>query len=172
MSNWIEPSHGFETKNFVRCPSCNEGRHFYGHLLKDFRNGLTFGPWACDECGVFSEFRCDGLGVEDLRIRISTTRAPLVKKYVLLERDEIKLVIKASLPSDWAEANEEYLYNSHTCPTNYLTSTVAILLGVGKNADSDPHGVFQYVTSAPVPANDDPANATCPDWMELFGIKE
>jgi hypothetical protein len=172
MSDWIEATLGIETKHYALCPSCGKGRHFYGHLIDRFHDGFSFGPWACDECGFFADFRCVGLEESDLRIKPSTTRAPLVRKYVLLQRGELRLVVETEIATDWDEDNEAYLFDSHTCPTNYIGDVVAILLGTGEDCDSDPHGVFEYVCSVEKPAEFDDLNVDGVEWLKLFGITE
>ena len=48
-------------------------------------------------------------------------------------------------PEGWGY-NEEYFYNEHTCPTNYMTEVVKV---ISEDGNEDPHGIFAYVKTEP-----------------------
>lgn len=69
-----------------------------------------------------------------------------------------------------------FLYEQHTCPTNWIDRVVAIIA----DGDDDPHGFAKYVRSIPAPEGMDEAgdiddNCNTP-WLDLFpelrGAKE
>jgi len=41
--------------------------------------------------------------------------------------------------------HDEFYYNEHTCPTNYLRDVVEVIA----DGEVDPHGCFKFVTSVP-----------------------
>lgn len=44
---------------------------------------------------------------------------------------------------------QEYFFEDHTCPWNFLRFSIKV------NGDSDPHGIFRWVSSVPLPDNFD-----------------
>ena len=41
---------------------------------------------------------------------------------------------------------DDYFYNEHTCPTNFMPDVIGVRTDDG---DTDPHGLFAYVKTEP-----------------------
>lgn len=64
------------------------------------------------------------------------TRDPNKKVYLIVKKDN---------HANSADINEvrkscQFIYDSHTCPSNYLGGTVVL-----EGYDDDPHGIFRFV---------------------------
>lgn len=59
----------------------------------------------------------------------------LVDSFLIVEKDE-KPEKSESLE------NQQYFYEEHTCPTNWLMKVEEV---IDKNGNHDPHGAFKYV---------------------------
>ena len=80
---------------------------------------------------------------------------------LMIEPDEhpVYIVVKSYMAADDPDADKEYFYEEHTCPTNVLPCEAII-----ENGDEDPHGVLTFVRSIPIPADYDGTA----DWRTLF----
>jgi hypothetical protein len=133
----------------ILCPNCEEGKSCVSHLFD--RSWVNFGPWHCDECGT--QYRGTINSPEDIDVEILNKPADkkLLTLLVLEPHDRpVYLVLKDKAYEGSADG-KEYLYNEHTCPTNYASQIETIIDG----DDYDPHGIFQYVGSAFVADNFD-----------------
>lgn len=140
-----------KVQKFFSCPACGEAEAFsYGHLVEKAATGgqeYSWGSWYCDECGagVRGAVQVDGTTTVEL------TGEKNIETRVLLKLDSsspIFLIVRGHWrPEPGATANDgdEYFFNEHTCPTNYLKDVIAIFEG----DDSDPHGLFKYVAAVP-----------------------
>jgi hypothetical protein len=70
----------------------------------------------------------------------------ICKTLVLLSIGKIYFVVeglcKSTSDYDELQKSEEYFYNEHTCPTNFIP-----ILMIAHNGDLDPHGLFRFIES-------------------------
>jgi hypothetical protein len=134
------------TKTHIVCPNCNEPSTTIDHLVDIMKDkpSCEIRGWYCDICGHQYSFTVDKqLNVTNLILTGNTVS----KSHVLLKNKNIGLVVEGSKYSDVRITNDEYYYNTHTCPTSYLKQVVRVIdLDKG---DCDPHGIFKYITTIP-----------------------
>lgn len=82
-------------------------------------------------------------------------RAPLA------DGKNVHIVLSKS--SSNTDEQDEFLYNEHTCPVNFLGVEV-----ITDGDDMDPHGIFEYVQTIPAPADIDLDNITLDEMRALF----
>jgi hypothetical protein len=132
------------TKRFFRCPNCNGQEFAVEHLMGKHTKA---GPWGCDDCGQAWWVEIKGEAVE-------ATRAPQhdygPHVAVILEIPPQKEPIRFKLHArqySLERTNEEarFLYEEHTCPTNWLGEVTDLYLG----EDPDPHHIIRFVESRP-----------------------
>lgn len=129
---------------FLKCTTegC-DGEWRVDHLNPGF---VTF--WSCEEChAAFRiarlrewDFEIEPTGMKDSPITVtlrSQTVPPITVKvnawrYTHSQHDS----------KEEFEENERYLYDQHTCPTNWLSQVEEI----EANGDRDPHGLFEFVS--------------------------
>lgn len=85
------------------------------------------------------------------------------------EAHPLYLVIKARRwpDSDTAEeraSHDQYFYDEHTCPTNWIDDVLAII----SDGDEDPHGFATFVRRIPAPDDMSEDGDPEPAWSELF----
>ena len=78
---------------------------------------------------------------------------------VLLKRNGIYLIVNGH-----GNGNDEYFYNEHTCPTNYMQDVEAVIY----EKDADPHGVFEWVATIDKPEDWDYGPEEFEEWCALF----
>jgi len=132
-----------KTKHHVECPHCHKPAGTIDHLIG--RNIDT--SWYCDNCG--GRYRLVmGKGTvftEPLDERIDPT-------LVFLRNGDVLLAVKgreftAGGKATALEGHEEYFYNTHTCPTNFMGEVEAVI--DMRTGNDDPHGIFEYVCTIP-----------------------
>jgi ribosomal protein S27AE len=154
-------------KKFFDCPACGQGEFRYDHL----EPGRSWGSWACDECGVWIDGTISAAGLPQVKY---SEKLPNIPTLVLLRlRKPLKdgafvhAVIEAKChdgKEDLIGSGDEFLYNEHTCPTNWLG--IAIIID---GEDTDPHGVFEWVATVKRPDDWDMDNERDFDGLcELF----
>ena len=149
------------SKQFLLCPYCGEYETGIDHLIN--RN-TTAGPWYCDNCGKAWSMKF----YENGDIEIIQREEMKQKTLVALRHNNIFLLVEGMVfNNDYS--SDEYYYNEHTCPTNYLRRVEVII--DGDNNDPDPHGLFEYMKAIPYPENYDICNASIEDLEKLFSIK-
>lgn len=160
------------TTVYAACPNCGFDRaHSVGHILADRSSNWrsSFGPWACDECGV----SVTGKVNDDNSVDFELTEGQQVACYTLLKIEPqtapVYFVISDKdynrrLGSEPFEGTD-YYYNEHTCPINWLRNQVVQVISEG---DTDPHGLATYVNSMDVPPGFDESTAGDNDWRALF----
>lgn len=166
-------------KTVLVCPGCDFPTEYStDHLWDEERRvGQSWGPWYCDNCGVgFTGTVLNGNGLNDIEIYTKSRQIPI---YVLLKHEPgeaccspIYIVLDTTLTISEGETFEQaaegldYLYEEHTCPTNWMRGDVVKIRYMG---DSDPHGVFEFVAAVPKTEDlDDPFEAFA-DIMEKEG---
>ena len=136
-----------QTKHLINCPNCGHADSGVDHLMGQ-EGDRTFGPWYCGACGTAYE------GVvkngKDVLIKVSEGRR-LDDTLVLLQlppqKESVYLVVKGMMfDGELNEDGKRYHYDQHTCPTNYLKDSVALIIG----NDDDPHGLFRFVRAIPM----------------------
>jgi len=125
---------------YIVCPTCLKGEHRVDHLLAGTKTS-----WYCNnvECG--RRFHLEVL--KDGRVVTEPEDERTIPTVVTLEskgpvRIEVQgfVIVKDGQEPDFS--HDEYHYNEHTCPVNYLGVEEVIDPTTG---DEDPHGIFQYV---------------------------
>ena len=133
------------TKTHIVCPGCSKPDNTIDHFL-EFNNPVST-QWYCDRCGEQYSFTVtkqnDELIVSDLKLTGNKKK----KCLILLKHDDIGLVIKGSNFSSGYNLQQEYFYNEHTCPVNYMSEVKEVF--DLKNQDIDPHGIFEYIGTLP-----------------------
>lgn len=78
-------------------------------------------------------------------IHTNSVHKGMYETLVLLELAGVYFVVEGVTkygPRDKVQDHEEYFYNEHTCPTNFIRIPL-----IAKDGDCDPHGVFTFVES-------------------------
>lgn len=160
-----------KTKRYFTCLACGIGEMYVEHLMD--RNG-TFGPWYCSNCGQAHRGKVEnGICHVELGKRKKEETSVLLK--MSPDAGDIFLIVKGSYFDDlndgrprpchpFSDDKDRYFYNEHTCPTNYLQSAIEIITIRNGEADADPHGIFQYVMTAP-PFDDEELHIAGPDCL-------
>lgn len=154
--------------DFLICPWCGAKSgcrvdHLYGEAPRGF------GPWYCEACGEAMEGTVQIGPLVQVHKAASTKR--MTPRLVLLKRDGPSPVyfvvsdhdhIDGVEPTDEErQVNAEYLYEEHSCPTNWLRDVVAVI----EDGDADPHGFLSFVRACPSPPGFDEHDV---DWATIF----
>lgn len=150
------------TKNYVHCPECDKQCSPIDHLKDGFKSW-----WYCENCGVQYEIK-----MKDGVIDVKATEKRHLNMFVFLKNENIGLIVKGfrdDPPDPEQLSNQEYFYDEHTCPTNYLKDVVAII--DLKDGDTDPHGIFQFCGFAdyPLDYSEEDCNYDFSKFIEYFG---
>jgi len=82
----------------------------------------------------------------------------------------IYLVVRATQyrPEEAVDSGDEYFYNQHTCPTNWIGDVEMVIA----DGSTDPHGVAQWVASIPAGdlLDDDDAAPGDRTKLETLGV--
>ncbi len=162
----IEPSGAriiAEMRHYVACPACGEkaGRidHLYSDVAKRSYRGRSqsVGPWVCDDCGagyrvtVTYEDHWPALKPGNIVPRVAVERDPAYDHVDTLTMlyfpvtDAGRLIVSSRrLASDKVGYGQRYFYDEHTCTLNLLQGNVELVID---DDDTDPHGLFVYVTT-------------------------
>lgn len=148
-----------KTSKHIQCPNCSKATNSIDHL--DGKEIST--RWYCDDCGYEYSFNLTKSGeLTDVKL----TGRKVSKSLVLLKCGDIGLVVEGMV-FDGDKSNNEYFYNEHTCPVNYMKN-VKMVFDL-KNDDTDPHGIFEYVKTLPWEHDIDVCNSY---ELELKLLKE
>ncbi len=147
---------------FCFCPWCQEkSGQRVDHL---FASAPTpFGPWYCDVCGRGFTGNVDELRNVTLH---KNDRDQYVRTFVLLRRADTNLFLVLDAKrhvdkDDDGHGHLQYLYEEHSCPTNWLRECVAVI----DNGDADPHGFLSVIRSIDAEKNVDTDKV---DWEVVF----
>ena len=163
-AKWKEPEMEKEysltpfTKRFFKCP-CGGDEWSIEHLLDGSDPKATAGPWFCKQCGV-------GWWIEinkgpGMTVKLKDSGRRSAKTLVIMKLDPKDMdghplyLMTEGIAFEPKEGEggepvidpdrDEYFYNEHTCPTNWLRSVREIAI----EGDHDPHGLFRYVETRP-----------------------
>jgi len=130
-------------KLFWPCPGCDYGEFQFDHLSVGQQV-----HWCCDGCN--KQIKGVRLGRYSFDA-VLTGWENLPMTFTLRSRTEPPIEVKVNgwkyehskndTPEEYFD-DQEYFYNTHTCPTNWLRDVEQI--SVGK--DTDPHGLFHLVS--------------------------
>lgn len=137
------------TKRFLRCPNGCDCEWSVEHL---FGHHESAGPWACDECGEAWRLAIKGEAIE-------MTRAPKhdygPRVVVVLEippqTEPIRFKLTKRRAAEFTDENERFLYEEHTCPTNWLGDVDEMYIG----EDPDPHHIIRFVEARALTAEEE-----------------
>jgi hypothetical protein len=142
------PTAKCKMKIFLQCPACEKGEFAVSHIVA----GQSFGPWCCESCGTYVEGVREGATFElkilpDLkREKITVTLQSKTVPPITLKLNSWQYIPGTTaappLTPERAWDNATYFYNEHTCPTNFMREVAEIIF----QGDSDPHGVFEFVS--------------------------
>lgn len=142
----------------VVCPHCGEEDGRVDHLFD--RPPASFGPWYCETCRrgyVGRVFAPNDVEVEPHPGFIEDTLDLLV----IQPQDRPVYFVVKGIAMNGERDGKKYFYEEHSCPTNYVRCEAIISEG-----DSDPHGLFEYVRTVPLPEGwDDDGNQP---YFDLF----
>lgn len=145
-----------ETKKYAICPECGKPTSTVDHLL----DKTTEIWWYCDECGAQYHLK-----FENGKMFIGKTDKRTDRKLVLLRHGNVALIVEGMKFSDH-ESNDDYFYNEHTCPTNFMRN-VKMIIDL-RNMNNDPHGIFEYVGTFPWDDRIDESNCSMDTVAEIF----
>lgn len=139
------------TRTFAACPHCGEEAGRVDHLE------VTAHPmpaWHCESCAGLYHVRRKS---EDDYEVTKSKDAPWPQHWFVLRlpashpRDVILLIKQGRCPN-WSQddkSSDAYYFDEHTCPVNWFNQVEAIADGSDEDADTDPHGLFEFVQSFP-----------------------
>lgn len=139
------------TELYLKCPSCGRHHFIVGHLKPGQK--VT---WPCDECGGHFHMECRADGV----FIVERLKRRTIRTLVTLESTgPVRLIVKGMRSTDdngnpdpQDDEHDEYFYNEHTCPVNFLGVEKVIDPASGSE---DPHGIFAYVRTDPYVVKED-----------------
>lgn len=156
-----------EERKFIVCPYCgNDKSHSVSHILSG-EHGNSFGPWYCDECGGSISGKLDSDG----KIKLELSEQKMIHTFDLLKyfenSEEFYIIVRGLSWSNYENIFEgkEYFYAEHTCPTNFLQVEKVI-----QKNDSDPHGIFQYISSIPATLENEELIENCTEFNSVFNV--
>lgn len=154
------------TRNYVRCPHCEENSgSTIDHLMEEHAE-RSWGPWYCDECGY--PFSGTVTAEGGVTVGKAQSESRFVKYFNLLclppQKEAVYFIVAGRHPEGRAFEGTQFFYESHSCPTNWLEDIAMISIG----ANQDPHGLLKYWGSAPF--DQERMDGCNVDWREIFPI--
>lgn len=157
--------------DFIVCPWCDSETgsrvdHLYGEKLP-----RSFGPWRCNECAMNFSGTVNAPGDVDLVKNDSKPHSPRAMSLLKFDgkNGPTFFVIEGTRYKDKIDYTDEdfqshmkFLYEEHSCPTNWITECVAVI----QNDDTDPHGFLEHVRSVEVSMDFDSDENE--GWAALF----
>jgi ribosomal protein L37AE/L43A len=145
-------------RTFLCCPACGKETssridHLFGGRLP-----YSFGPWYCDQCGA--RFSGSVLSPDNIELDVmSGTDGRRSRALVLLRLEPkerpVYFVLDTHSYGNEPDANKQdharYFYEEHSCPTNWIGETRAVI----QDGDTDPHGFLDFVRTVEVPLDFD-----------------
>lgn len=142
MSELVEATIITETKRYFACPNGCAYKHSIDHLFEPTYVGREVGSWNCKVCGDAYYFTAHSDG--RLFVRKCEKEEKYRRAFVVLEIPPQKHPIRLLLDThawDGEDDNQRYLYEEHTCPTNWTRNISKIII----DGDEDPHGFAKFV---------------------------
>lgn len=139
MKFYAEKTPIIETHQFAQCAHCDFNLGCIDNLI----NKISFETcWYCDKCGKQTDLKFSNGKLETRQFE-GLARKEIA---VFLKCGKVGLIVRGA---DYGRGYDNiiYYYNEHTCPTNYITNVVKIL--DLENFDTDPHGIFEFVSAVP-----------------------
>jgi hypothetical protein len=136
-----------ERRFHLPCPNCKDGGWRVDQL------GIyDIVEWECPHCHTQSKI--EPLGIYDFEVTpalIKRRKTPITVTLRSITEPPITVKVNAwkydhsqDTPQEDFIEQERYFYNEHTCPTNWLQDIQQIEF----EGDTDPHGVFEFVSVA------------------------
>lgn len=149
-------------KTQVICPHCLKPASTVDHLpgmlgdmigyalrvKEPLPTEIEVGSWMCEECGGHYYTKCSQVAGGFVYSTRKCGDAKGYRTYVLMNYKGAALLIKAwhynhnGKEEPFDPMGNEYYYNQHTCPTNWLGVEAVIDT---QQICTDPHGLFQYM---------------------------
>ena len=154
------------TRRFLLCPACDQGESFYEHLEAGAKT-----RWHCDHCGVFYDVEIDSEGTALVGLTDERTVPTLDLLVLPPQRCPVYFVIngRRTIPHDTdVQARHRNLYESHSCPTNWLQPELVYC--ATDDDPADPHGLIRFVRCVDrgnLPEKPDQLDDVF-DWTEVF----
>ena len=126
------------TKRFITCPRCQNATWPVDHLTP----GATWGPWSCPDNNCTAAVK--GIVCDDWTIDVEVSDKPEMVLALFLFRG-LYLVV-SGYSSVNGPSHYDFLFHSHQCPENMLSSTIAVF---DPETGIDPHGVLRFVAAVP-----------------------
>jgi len=132
-----------KTQLHTPCPGCTVGHFRADHLSIGFST-----RWACDKCHKeftltrVSEHYFETELTGKTETPITVTLQSITEPKITLKLNTWKYAHSQNDTPDEFYSYTQYFYDEHTCPTNWVGDIVQIEF----QGDTDPHGVFQFVS--------------------------
>lgn len=129
-------------KRFVRCCVCNEHEFRIDHIGVGQKV-----RWSCDFCGnelniTVNAASCEVVPTGRLQTPVTVTLRSKTIPPITLKLHSWKYAHSADDSKEEYEGHQQYFYDEHTCPTNFMSQVGQIIF----EGDTDPHGVFEFVS--------------------------
>lgn len=135
----------------VECPECGKTSSV-NHLNV---NKCANYKWFCDRCGTQyaftlsagDDYEIEKTGTKSIKTNV-LLKLPVLKEPLYLIVEGMRFEYPDGHPDkseDEQSNHDEYFYNEHTCPTNYLKKAEEIFY----KGQDDWHGIFEYIKTIP-----------------------
>jgi hypothetical protein len=127
----------------VPCPGCLNGKHRADQLSIEQST-----RWTCNECHLefnikrISEYYFETGLTGRKETPITVTLQSITEPKITLKLNTWKYAHSQDMSEEDFRENSRYFYDEHTCPTNWVHEIEQIEF----NGDTDPHGVFEFVS--------------------------
>jgi hypothetical protein len=89
--------------------------------------------------------------------------------------EKVYFLTKQGNHASFTREQDEYTYERHTCPTNFIRTAAIATLSEKGEINGDPHGIFKFVSKITVEEGDKIINArnpVCPQESEMNRLAE
>jgi hypothetical protein len=135
------------THTYGKCPNENcHGEWQIDHLFNDYKDRLFKSKWSCSQCLNYYEISFTFIN-DQLNFCAESTGEKVQKKIVILELPPQEKPVRLMAYVNRYDhekilgGNDQYFYEEHTCPTNWIKDVALIENG----GDTDPHYMFKYI---------------------------
>jgi len=129
---------------YAPCPCCTTGYWEIGHI----RIGQDV-TWTCNSCHNevklerASEGACKAEPTGRKETPVTVTLRSVTEPPITLKLNTWKYAHSQGDSQEEYTSNQQYFYDQHTCPTNWVNEIVEMEF----KGDRDPHGVFEFVSA-------------------------